>query len=113
MRIAAGVLEIISGILNFIVLISLIVAGIVARGIHYAWWGIPNGPGIEITMAVLIPLTLVSAIVCIFTMAGGISALQRKKWGLSLTGAILSIFPSLLLGVLAVIFISLTKDEFE
>jgi hypothetical protein len=43
----------------------------------------------------------------------GIYALQRKKWGLALAGSIVAIFGSSIMGVLATIFIALSKDEFE
>jgi hypothetical protein len=52
----------------------------------------------------------------IIALVGGIHSIKRKRWGLALAGAILS-FPFLplggILGILAVIFISLGKGEFE
>jgi hypothetical protein len=45
-------------------------------------------------------------------IVGGISALRKKRFGLSLAGAI-CILPTVLLGILAVIFIALGKREFE
>jgi hypothetical protein len=44
-------------------------------------------------------------------IAGGISALNRKSFGLSLAGAI-CILPTVILGILAIIFVSLSKKEF-
>lgn len=52
----------------------------------------------------------------IVALIGGIYALRRKAWGLVLTGAILALpsFPiGTVLGILAIIFVSLGKKEFE
>jgi len=48
----------------------------------------------------------------IVAIAGGISAIRRKRFGLSLAGAI-GALPSVILGILAVIFIAVSKREFE
>lgn len=48
----------------------------------------------------------------IIAIVGGISALRRKMFGLSLAGAICALVSGLL-GILAVIFVSLSKREFE
>jgi hypothetical protein len=47
----------------------------------------------------------------IIALAGGISAIRRKRFGLSLAGAICSL-PSVILGILAVVFVSVSKKEF-
>ncbi len=62
------------------------------------------------TVGVLGALFLGTGIVALI---GGISALQRKRWGLSLAGAICAISPpSTLLGILSVVFIAMARDEF-
>ena len=48
----------------------------------------------------------------IIAIVGGVSALRRKSFGLSLAGAICALIPLNLLGLLAVIFVSLGKREF-
>jgi hypothetical protein len=48
----------------------------------------------------------------IVAIIGGDSALRRKNFGLSLAGAICAL-PSHILGILAIIFVSLSKKEFE
>jgi len=47
----------------------------------------------------------------IVAVVGGISAVRRKRFGLSLDGAICAL-PSVFLGILAVIFVALGKREF-
>ena len=44
---------------------------------------------------------------------GGIFALRRRVWGLALASAILAIFSMTPLGILATIFVSMGKKEFE
>lgn len=49
----------------------------------------------------------------IIAVAGGIFALLRKVWGFALAGAICAIFsPGWALGILATIFVSISKNEF-
>jgi hypothetical protein len=48
----------------------------------------------------------------IVAVVGGISAIRRKRFGLSLAGAICAL-PSVFLGILAVIFVALGKREFR
>jgi len=55
---------------------------------------------------------IVFAILGILAIIGGISAIKRGSFGLSLVGAICAL-PSGALGILAVIFVSLAKGEFE
>jgi hypothetical protein len=48
----------------------------------------------------------------IVAIVGGVSAIRRKSYGLSLAGAICAL-PTKILGILALIFVSLSKKEFE
>jgi len=50
----------------------------------------------------------------IIAIVGGTYALRRQIWGLALAGSICALIgPWGLLGLLAIIFVSLGKDEFE
>ena len=53
-----------------------------------------------------------SGVLGIVAIIGGISAIRRKWFGLSLAGAI-GALPSVILGILAVIFVALGKREFR
>jgi hypothetical protein len=66
-------------------------------------------PVIPIWLIIVAVPLLVLGIVAI---VGGVSAIRRKMFGLSLAGAICAL-PSGILGILAVIFVSLGKREFE
>jgi hypothetical protein len=51
----------------------------------------------------------------IVAVVGGIFALRRSSWGLALAGAICALYPphTAVLGILAIIFVSLSKAEFD
>ena len=81
-------------------------------GLWFDFWQVPIPamvgwrPPIEVF---IIGLSLV--ILGIIAMAGGISAVRRRRFGLSLAGAICAL-ASGLLGILAIIFVALGKREF-
>ena len=114
---AGGVLSIIGGILE------LIGGGIVmAIGIKYItggpFWLIPDVPWFPDRVivasewpAIIIIVGILILAVGAIGVAGGISTLNRKSFGLSLAGAI-CILPTVILGILAVIFVSVSRKEF-
>jgi hypothetical protein len=114
---AGGVLNIIGGVLELIG--GGIVVGIgIENIIGGPFWFIPDipwFPGREIVAGVLPAIIIIVGILILalgaIGVAGGISALNRKSFGLSLAGAI-CILPTVILGILAVIFVSLSKKEF-
>jgi hypothetical protein len=67
------------------------------------------GDGFSGTMPVLL-VSICNVVLGIMAVIGGISAIRRKKFGLSLVGAICAI-PSIL-GILAVVFVALGEREF-
>ncbi len=96
--ITAGILTIVAGV-------NHIIGGIVFTalgGMFGAMWGIP------LIGAIGIPLIIIGAI----SIIGGIFAIRRKLWGLALAGAIVSL-SDFVLGILAIIFVSMGKNEFS
>lgn len=75
---------------------------------------VPDVMGIIATTALVIAIVLITF--GVIALIGGIYAIKRRRWGLALAGAILS-FPFLplggILGLLAIIFVSRGKEEFE
>ncbi|MFC1866017.1 hypothetical protein ACFLYB_04830 [Chloroflexota bacterium] len=49
----------------------------------------------------------------VVAIIGGIYTVQRKNWGLALTEAFCAIVPMQILGILSIVFIALSKKEFE
>ena len=72
-------------------------------------------PGFEMPAMPIwfIIVVAVFAIAGIIAIIGGIFAIKRRSFGLSLAGAICAFVPVNTLGILAVIFVSLGKREFE
>ena len=107
---AAGILAIIAGALNFIAGLTVAaIGGAIANTAgwwHWAWQfgAIPNVPNV---MGVIGALLIVIGIIAI---VGGIFALKRRVWGMALAGAI---FAWGVLGLLSIIFVSISRKEFE
>ncbi len=101
---AAGILDIISGAFALIGTFGLIIGGSIT-GI------VPEVPGF--VPALLLGLAVPLAVVGILAIVGGVYALKRVKWGWALTGSIVALFPSWPLGIAAIVFTILAKNEFE
>lgn len=99
----AGILSIAAGIPGII--IGLII-GVIGGTI--GWIG--NFPMVPNVLGVL---TAPIVILGIISIIGGIYALKRQKWGLALAGSICALFPGWILGILAIIFVVMGRDEFE
>jgi len=100
----AGILCIIAGTISVITgIVVAVVGGIIGALIGGAFFGVAWG-------AFGVP----SIILGIIAIVGGSYALRRKIWGLALAGSICALFgPWALLGILAIIFVSLGKGEFR
>ncbi len=117
---AAGILNIIAGVLSLLGAIGVIIGIIVfvfvgsVPFLAYMWEDLGDlGIGPNFLIIILVIAAIFSAVLGIFPLIGGIYALQRKKWGLALAGSIAAIFGSTLFGILATIFTAMSKDEFE
>jgi hypothetical protein len=91
-----GILAIISGV-------SGIIMGLIVVAIGIPYFVVLGG-------AMAAP----SIVFGIIAIIGGIYALQRKIWGLAIAGSICALFsPAGILGIPAIIFVSLGKNEFK
>lgn len=53
-------------------------------------------------------------ILAVIAIVGGVFAIRRRAWGLALAGAICAvIWPTSILGILAIIFVALSRPEFN
>jgi hypothetical protein len=112
----------VSGILNIVtaaggLIVSLmLVGGAVVLSTGANWAGFNNADFYPMTASgVGVLLGVMAAIVFVFSVlifAGGITALQRKRWGLALAASIISAITGGVLGILSIIFVAMSKDEF-
>jgi hypothetical protein len=110
----AGILSIVAGAGGVIVW-SLIILGVFIFFIAASSGG---GVNLPILQSKLIPvwvaiLAIPFMALSILAIVGGVFALSRKIWGLALAGSIGALFCSTVLGIVAIIFTVLSKDEFE
>ena len=96
----AGILCIIAGIIGVITgIVVAVIGGIGGAFIGIGWLSAVGAPSIVLGTVAIV---------------GGIYALRRRLWGLALAGSICALVgPWALLGILAIVFVSLGKDEFE
>jgi hypothetical protein len=102
---AAGILSIIGGALNLVLGSGHVIRAELAAGTSFGW-----------------PFGTVSIVLGLIAIVGGIFAIRRQVWGLSLAGATCALFPphpygsliwSPVLGILAIVFVALSKNEFS
>jgi hypothetical protein len=62
---------------------------------------------------ILISIMVPFIILGIVALVGGIYAIRRQSWGMALAGAIAAFLPSSILGILAIIFVAISKNEFK
>jgi hypothetical protein len=109
---AGGVLSIVGGALQIILgaIIPLMTMMVTIHPWHRGDWWYHNMPVMPFGLIIIgVPFIIALGIIAII---GGVSALRRRNFGLSLAGAICAL-PSGILGILAIIFVSLSKGEFE
>ena len=114
---AAGILCIVGGVsilgLTGIATVAMLLMSFTSSVVSEAMPGITH----EIISGSLYPIMIIMPILFfvggIPSLIGGIYAVQRKKWKLSLAGSIAAIFGATLIGILATVFTVMAKDEFE
>ena len=99
--VVGGILAIVGGSINILVGLGVVLFSPMAIPFRSAF------AGMGVVAALLIGAGVVALI-------GGISAVNRKRWGLSLAGGICAIVPfGTLLGILSTVFIALSRDEMQ
>ncbi len=111
----AGIFEIIDGAFSAMVSLGLFIGAIVI-GTGATWAGFNEADFAPMTIGAVAAIVVVIAVVvlalAILELIAGISALQRKRWGLALAGSIAAAIPGNVLGILSIIFLAMGKDEF-
>jgi len=113
---AGGVLSIVAGAFEVIGGVIMVVLR-VCTDLLFRLVPLPFQPGdwfegiIPVLPTWLLIIGVPILVLGIIAIIGGVSALRRKSFGLSLAGAICAL-PSHILGILAIIFVALSRKEF-
>lgn len=101
-----GILAIIGGVIGLLASMGILIAITVLNTI---WsWGLLPINVVGILWIILVPMFICGVLAII----GGIFAVQRKKFGMALTGAIAALFPGWIFGLGAIVFTAISRDEF-
>jgi len=109
---AGGILTIVAGVFEINAGVRVLLTGDIWP---YPLWLFPFLPGFwweALQHGWLVVMGWLLFALGILAVVGGTSAIRRKRFGLSLAGAICTLLSSGLLGILAVIFVALGKREF-
>ena len=104
----AGTLDVIDGGLKLLGVLGLTIAMIALANDPYRRAADEVDP-----LVILIVITVPLAVLGILALVGGIYALRRKKWGVALAGAVAAALPFSLLGIAALVFTALSREEFD
>jgi len=108
----AGILDITAGIVGFaggIPLLILAFGGAAVLGM------VPDADANQVAflpLVLFLPLALFGFVAGSVAIFGGLAALNRRRWGLSVAGAIAAIFCFFPLGIAAVVVTILAQPEF-
>jgi hypothetical protein len=112
----AGILNLINGSLNLLGVFALAIVAIILSttsnwytAIALDLYPLTVGGLVGIVVTVAVFLLAVGTV----SVLGGISALQRKRWGLALAGSVTPLLSIPILSIPAIIFTAMSKDEFE
>lgn len=110
MPVTGGILNIICGAADIIAGIVMITMGAVSPTLtQMAQANLPP----YVLMIIFIVVGVFALILGILALVGGIYAIRRKVWGMALAGSIISLFIIWPLAVASIIFIALSRKEFE
>jgi hypothetical protein len=100
--VVAGFFNIITGAGVLLTLSILTIGGLVIGAFTFPLIGF-----------VILILGIPGLVLGILSIVGGIYATQRRKWGWALAGSIASALAANVLGIVALILVALSKDEFN
>jgi hypothetical protein len=110
----AGILEIVVGSFSALGFIGCLIASFVIRSGASLGIGESDLGGLTFSLVSSILVFIAGLLLAlgVFEIIAGISALQRKRWGLALAGSIVAALPGSLMGILAIVFLAMSKGEF-
>lgn len=107
--VAAGVLNIVAGVIGLTWAFSAL-AAFIAMTVTLDIY-IPVFP--EFISGIVLAVAIVSLLFSLLVMISGVFATQRRYWGLALAGSIVAVLGLFFLGIPALILVALSKDEFD
>ena len=111
--IVAGVLSIVSGVFGIFISIALILFSVFFMNIESFPVTTPHDFPFLLLQVVSMVWGIILLVLSIVSIIGGIYALQRKLWSLALAGSIVSMLVFFPIGIAAVIFVGLSREEFH
>ena len=109
----AGILDIVAGVFGFVGAVPLLVLGLGGAAVLTS---VPDPDANRVAflpLALFLPLAVLGLLAGLVAVVGGVSALNRGRWGLAVAGAIAAVFGFFPIGVAAVIFTILAEPEFR
>jgi hypothetical protein len=82
-------------------------------GFGEAGSGIGKGDMPPFVPSIIFGLPVPAIVLALLAISGGILAILRKRWRLSLAGAIAAALSLIILGIPALVLIAISRDEFE
>lgn len=108
---AGGILSILAGVMGLlttvIITLLLFLPELLSGGDSY------DRSLSLVLLLFFVPFLVIFSILDVMAVVGGIHALKRERWGLALGGAICGAVSYAVLGVFAVVFIAMSRDEFK
>jgi hypothetical protein len=106
----AGILDIIAGAFSLIgALVFLIIMAVIGTAEVFSGEEQAVIDVINVMFGIGVVFFLATGVLALI---GGVYATRRQKWGLALAGSIAAALGSTVIGVLAIIFLAMSRDEF-
>lgn len=105
----AGILLIVTGSLGILVTLTLtLILWAFSEGLAVGFGMPQNAP-----LFIILIFGILASVPGIIAVIGGIKALKRRRWGLALAGSICACLYFNVLGIPALVFLLLSKNEFR
>jgi hypothetical protein len=114
-----GILSIVAGGLGcfsaLMIILAAVLLGVFYNGNMYDFHYYDIAPDnlFIVMMVVYIIVGIIGVIISVLAIVGGVYGIKKKAWGLALAGSIAGVLTFFPCGIVAVIFTSLGKPEFE
>lgn len=108
---AAGILNIIAGVLALLGALALIFLGTVTTTVPEMTPETGDDLPLALASGLVLGLAALGLVAAVLAITGGVVALRRTGWAWPLTGAIAALFCAMPIGLLALLFVVLAEKE--